>query len=66
MLPGIDVPPLVLNGDADRIRPPGRGARSRETRRQAVTVTRRERRRRRKVRKTSAWRSSGEALAGPG
>jgi len=25
MLPGIGVPPLVLNGDADRIRPPGRG-----------------------------------------
>jgi len=24
MLPGIDVPPLVLNGDADRIRSPGR------------------------------------------
>jgi len=65
MLPRIDVPPLVLNGDADRIRPPG-GARPRETRHQAVIVTRHDRRRRRRVRRISAWRSSGEALAGPG
>jgi len=60
------LPALTYPADADRIRPPGRGARSRGTRRQAVIVTRHDRRRRRRVRKTSAWRSSGEALAASG
>jgi hypothetical protein len=60
MLPGIDV--LMLTGSGS----PGRGARSREIRREAVIVTRHDRRRQRKVRRISAWRSSGEALAGPG